>query len=82
MIEWHFEVVYFNSSRMHLDIADGVITTTLSIKSATSSKAQNRAEIKAKKAVLMKQGWLVRVTICDHKHAMMLKSLQNGDIID
>lgn len=82
MTEWHFEVVYFNSKRMHLDIADGVVTTTFCLKSTSAEKALKRAEVKAKKDILIKQGWLVKVTTCDQKHANMLWKLQRGDIID
>ena len=79
MTEWYFELIYFNSKRMHIDIADGVITTTIAVKSTTSNKALKSAEKRAKKDHLTKQGWIVRVTPCDKSHADTLKRLQNGD---
>ena len=82
MIEWHFELIYFNSKRMHIDTADGIITSVISVATHTRKQAENKAESIAEQDILTKDGWYARVTICDATHANKIMRIQNGDIVD
>lgn len=65
---------------MHIDTADGIITTVTSVSSFTLKHAEHLAEMIADQDPLTKSGWYAKITLCDVSHAKKIQRLQNGEI--
>lgn len=65
---------------MHIDTADGIITTVISVSSYTLKQAEHMAETIADQDPLTKSGWYAKITLCDASHAQKILRIQNGEI--
>lgn len=74
-INWYFEVIFYNQTRMKIDVEDSVVTQLRSYYSCSETHAIKLAWLDITKDPLTHKGWSCKVSACDLQHAMKIATI-------